>query len=115
MALKNAVGDWIHEEGEIKQFIRCGFDQVFLSSLSCVLKVDPTISQWQSRLLDSEKENISGGAYEVEIKAALWSLKPFKALGLDGLHARFFKKFWHAVGNLVIEEVQKIFADRRVP
>ena len=73
LALKNAVGDWIHEEGEKKQFIRCGFDQVFLSSLSCVLRVDPTISQWQSRLLDSEKENISGGASEVEIKAALWS------------------------------------------
>ena len=51
----------------------------------------------------------------MEIKAALWSLKPFKALGPDGLHARFFKKFWHAVGNSVIEEVQKIFADRRVP
>ena len=117
LALKNAVGDWIHEEGEIKQFIRCGFDQVFLSSLSCVPRVDPTSSQWQSRLLDSEKESISwgGGASEVEIKAALWSLKPFKALSPDGLHAGFFQKFWHAVGNSVIEEVQKIFADRRVP
>ena len=82
-----------------------------------MLRVDPTISQWQSRLLDSEKENISGGggASEVEIKAARWSLKPFKAPGPDGLHAGFFQKFWHAVGNLVIEEVQKIFADRRVP
>ena len=80
-----------------------------------MLRVDPTISQGQSRLLDSEKENISGGASEVEIKAALWSLKPFKAPGPDGLHAGFFQKFWHAVGNLVIEEVQKIFADRRVP
>ena len=27
----------------------------------------------------------------------------------------FFHKFWHTVGNSVIEEVQKIFADRRVP
>ena len=93
MAIKNAMEDWIHEEGEIKEFIRCGFERVFLSSLSCVLKVDPTISQWQSRLLDSEKENISGGAYEVEIKAALWSLKPFKALRPDGLHASFFQSF----------------------
>ena len=74
LALKNAVGDWIHEEGEIKQFIRYGFDQVFLSSLSCVPRLDPTSSQWQSRLLDLEKESISwggGGASEVEIKAAL--------------------------------------------
>ena len=115
MAIKNVVGDWIHEEGEIKEFIRCGFKRVFLSSLSCVPRVDPTISQWQSRLSDSEKESINGGASEVEIKAALWSLKPFKAPGPDGLHAGFFQKFWHTVGNSVIEEVQKIFAVRRVP
>ena len=30
----------------------------------------------------------------MEIKAALWSLKPFKALSPDGLHAGFFQKFW---------------------
>ena len=62
-----------------------------------------------------EKESVSGGPSEDEIKAALWSLKPFKALGPDGLHAGFFQNFWHAVGNSVIEEVQKIFADKRVP
>ena len=61
MAIKNAMEDWIHEEGEIKEFIRCGFERVFLSSLSCVPRVDPTISQWQFRLSDSEKESISGG------------------------------------------------------
>ena len=90
MAIKNIVGDWIHEEGEIKDFIRCGFDRVFLSSLSCVPRADPTISQWQSRLSDLEKESISRGASEVEIKVALWSLKPFKTLGPDGLHVGFF-------------------------
>ena len=115
MAIKNAVGDWIHEEGEFKEFIRCGFERVFFSSLSCVPRVDPTISQWQSRLSDSKKESISGGASEVEIKAALWSLKPFKAPRPDGLHVGFFQKFWHTVGNSVIEEVQKIFVVRRVP
>ena len=44
MVIKSAVGDWIHEEGEIKDFIRCGFERVFLSSLSCVPRVDPTVS-----------------------------------------------------------------------
>ena len=90
LAIKNTVGDWIHKEGEIKDFIRCGFDRVFLSSLSCVPRADPTISQGQSRLSDLEKESINGGASEVEIKTALWSLKPFKTLGPDGLHMGFF-------------------------
>ena len=61
MAIKNAVGDWIHEEGEIKDFIRCGFERIFLSSFSCVPRVDPAISKWQARLSDLEKESISGG------------------------------------------------------
>ena len=72
-------------------------------------RVDLIISQWQFRLSDSEKEGISGGrgggTSEVEIKATLWSLKLFKASGPDGLHAGFFQKFWHTVGNYVIEEV----------
>lgn len=51
---------------------------------------------------------------EEEIKAALWSLKAFKAPGLDGLHTGFFQRFWLIVGNLVISEIKKAFADRRV-
>ena len=115
MAIKNVVGDWIHEEVEIKDFIRCGFEQIFLSSHSCVSRLDPAISQWQLKLSDLEKESISGGAFEEEIKAALWSLKPFKAPGPDALDAGFFQKFWHIVGKSVIEEVQKVFDDRGVP
>ena len=115
MVIKNAVRDWIYKEGEIKDFIRCGFDWIFLSSLSCVLRMDPAISQWQLRLSDLENESISGGTSEEEIKEALWSLKPFKAPGSNGLHAGFFQKFWHTVGNSVIEEVQKIFTKRRMP
>ena len=44
MAIKNVVGDWILEEGEIKDFIRCGYEQIFLSSLSCVPRIDPAVS-----------------------------------------------------------------------
>ena len=55
--------------------------------------MDPAISQWQPRLLDLEKESISGGNSKEEIKVALWSLKPFKASGLNRLHAGFFQNF----------------------
>ena len=50
-----------------------------------------------------------------EIKDALWSIKAFKALGLDGLHASFFQRFWLVVGDSVVEEVMKAFEKRRVP
>ena len=75
MAIKNVVGDWIHEEVEIKDFIRCGFEQIFLSSHSCVSRLDPAIYQWQLKLSDLEKESVSGGASEEEVKATLWSFQ----------------------------------------
>ena len=52
---------------------------------------------------------------EEEIKSALWSLKTFKALGPDGLHAGFFHRFWLVVGKSVIDVIKKIFTERTVP
>ena len=45
----------------------------------------------------------------------MWSLKAFKPPGPDGLHAGFFQRFWLVVGRSVIDEVQKIFVERKVP
>ena len=53
---------------------------------------------------------MEGGVSEDEIKAWLWSLKAFKALGPDGLHVGFFQRFWLIVGKSVVEEIRKIFA-----
>ena len=61
-----------------------------------------------------ERDHISRGINEEEIKVALWSLKPFKALGPDGLHAGFFQKFWPVVGDSVIEEVKEVFVSKKV-
>ena len=44
MAMKNAVGDWILKEGEIKDFIRGGYEQIFLSSLSYVSRMNLAVS-----------------------------------------------------------------------
>ena len=50
-----------------------------------------------------------------EIKEALWSMKPYKAPGPDGLHAGFFQRFWLTVGDSVRKEVEKAFIERKVP
>ena len=49
-----------------------------------------------------------------EIKAALWSMKVFKAPSRDDLHARFFQQFWLIVGDFVVKEIQKIFKEKIV-
>ena len=89
-AIKNAMGDWIFEEHEVKEFIRDGFEDIYSTSHVSATQANPLCSQWQVRLTEEEKNSISGGATEDEIKLALWSLKAFKAPRLDGLHAGFF-------------------------
>ena len=114
-AIKNSIGERISDENEVKEFIRKGFSDVYSSSLCLVSRQLPSVSQWQIRLSDEVRDNISRGVTEEEIKAALWSLKAFKASGSDGLHAGFYQRFWLIVGKLVIEEVKRVFRERKVP
>ena len=115
LAIKTAVSDWIQQEEVVKDFVKNGYSEIYTTSLSSVSTLPPTISSWQSRLSEEEKCSISGEVSEEEIKAALWPLKAFKALGPDGLHAGFFQRFWLTVGGSVINEVKKVFIERRVP
>ena len=70
-----------------------GYSDIYTTSFSSVPALPPRISPWQARLSEEEKDSINGEVSEEEIKAALWSLKAFKASGPDGLHAGFFQKF----------------------
>ena len=115
LAIKNAVGEWIYENNGVKEHIRDGFRDVFTSSFLSVPRVTPLAFRWQAKLSDEERTSISGIATEDEIRAALWSLKAFKAPGSDGLHVGFFHRFWLIVGSSVSDEVKKVFVERRVP
>lgn len=42
-------------------------------------------------------------------------MKPYKAPSLDGIHVGFFQRFWLVVGESVMEEVRKVFIERKVP
>ncbi|XP_030941731.1 uncharacterized protein LOC115966695 [Quercus lobata] len=90
VAIKDAMGEWLLEEDEVKEFVKNSFNDVYTTSLLSASRAAPERSQWQASLIEEEKTSISGAATEDEVKAALWSLKAFKAPGPDGLHAGFF-------------------------
>ena len=61
ITIKNAVGDWIFEEGDIKDFIRSGFNGIYSTSHVAVARADPITSRWQASLSEVERDNISEG------------------------------------------------------
>ncbi|XP_075640270.1 uncharacterized protein LOC142612022 [Castanea sativa] len=73
LAIKNAVGEWINEESDIKEFIRSGFNGIYLTSHEVVAREDPCISDWQARLSDGNRESING---EIQGPKTLGNYRP---------------------------------------
>lgn len=59
--------------------------------------------------------NLAASPSDVEILFALKCMKPFKALGPNGLHAGFFQRFWLIMGESVKFEIKKIFTVKKIP
>lgn len=114
-AIKNGVGEWLTNEREVANHIREGFMKSYTTSQEATTGYIRYSQQWQVKLSEEEKESISHMVTDEEISTALWSLKAFKTLGPDGLHAGFFQRFWHIVGGSVREEVKYVFRNRNIP
>ena len=106
---------WLIDGREVRDHFRRGFISLYTSSLTQAKRVLNQNSQWQVRLSDEIKSSLDDMVMLEEIKEALWSMKPYKSPGPDGLHAGFYQWFWLIVGDSVIKEVMKIFVDRKVP
>lgn len=59
--------------------------------------------------------NLAASPSDAEILFALKCMKPFKALGPNGLHAGFFQRFWLIMGESVKFEIKKIFTVKKIP
>ncbi|KAK9988211.1 hypothetical protein SO802_028450 [Lithocarpus litseifolius] len=113
--LKNNQGDWINDITEVMDFVRDHIIKLFSTELTfssrSTLLSDPV---WP-HISEVEANYINTPVSDEEIRHALWSLKPFKSPGPDGLHAGFFQRFWLVVGHSVSKEIKNIFQEKRIP
>ena len=107
--IKDEEGNWLTNEVEIKDYIRNGFKNLYMTELN-MTSITSDISYFSCCFLDKEDRiRIDGDVTEEEIKAGLWGLKPFKAPWPDGLHAGFYQHFWIEVKNSFCKEVKGVF------
>ena len=114
LCMKDRVGNWLHGDRVIADFIRKGFMELFTSDLYSVSLADWNPLFWHTYLNEEETTSIDSVVTEEEITAGMWGLKPFKAPSPDGLHVGFFQRFWLIVGETVKKEVNSIFTTRKV-
>jgi hypothetical protein len=50
-----------------------------------------------------------------EVKKAMFNISDLKAPGPDGLHAIFYKRFWHIIGEDLTDEVLRAVNNRIIP
>lgn len=60
-------------------------------------------------------EELTKPVSEIEVKEAVFSIKPSKAPGPDGMSALFFQKFWHVIREQFVKEVQLFFETGVLP
>lgn len=52
---------------------------------------------------------------DIEIKNTIFSIKPLKAPGVDGLHVGFFQSQWNTVGPSVCRFIKETFSSSHLP
>lgn len=114
MSMKDDMGNWLSGDAEISSFIREGFVKLFTTDASTSYQAYWNPSFWKCALKDAEKGSLDRPITDDEISAALWSLKPYKALGPNGLHAGFFQRFWLLVGDSVKKVIKEAFTSCKI-
>ena len=96
---------------------------MFLSSYKQLYQTEqcfcPINPQWNSDWCAKLNQDEANGLVQVpligEIWSALKSMKPYKAPGINGLHARFFQSFWLVVRDSMKREVKGVFLSQKIP
>lgn len=114
-SIKDEGGLWITKEKEVMEYFRKGFISLYSTFHWKAPRCPIHETQWQVQLSDKAKSSLEAMVTLEEVKDALWSMKPYKSPGPDGLHAGFFQSFWFLVGDSVREVVFKAFIERKIP
>lgn len=68
-----------------------------------------------SSLDNIDLTNLDNSSLDCEINTAIFSFKPFKSPGPDGLHPFFYQKYWNILGNFVRGFCHKVFKENAIP
>ncbi|XP_070004851.1 uncharacterized protein [Nicotiana sylvestris] len=104
---KDEAGNWINDPLLIMSYVNNYFKDLFTSSHVITSRKNPINPS--SNVGQVDLTTLDGPLQEIEIKRAIFSFKPFKAPGPDGLHPFFYQKYWNIIGPSVVKLCKDIF------
>ena len=114
-SIQDGQGNWIHNAEEVQEIFVSYFTELHQSEQVFCPLGHPWNANWCAKLVEEEATSITHILSGCKIWSALKSMKPYKALIVDGLHEGFFQRFWLIVGESVKKEIKNIFENEKVP
>ncbi|KAH9666643.1 putative ribonuclease H protein [Citrus sinensis] len=107
------MGNWIYNEKDIRSHVVEYFSSLFKSEAHSyqTYSVPNFFPAVNANYLDCVNDPV----VDEEIKRAIFSMKPLKAPGIDGLQAIFYQSQWHTVGSSFCTFIIDIFNTGKIP
>ncbi|KAH9745843.1 reverse transcriptase domain-containing protein [Citrus sinensis] len=112
-AIQESSGNWLYNEEEIRNHGMGYFLELFTSEV-----VNPCtyfVRNYFPNLVAFDIDCVANPVLEEEVKNVVFSMKPRKAPGTDGLQAIFYQSQWAVVGPSFCKFIVDIFNSSKIP
>ncbi|XP_021729741.1 uncharacterized protein LOC110696696 [Chenopodium quinoa] len=92
-------GVWCDDEEKIEQIIQRHFNSLFTSSHPDDSMIDEVLGSVSAQIFEDNNREVMRLFTKAEVLEALKQMHPYKAPRPDGMHAIFYQRFWHIVGD----------------
>ncbi|OMO85295.1 reverse transcriptase [Corchorus capsularis] len=115
LRIQDANGVWTDNLEIIKGIIQQHFVSLFTTSHSDTSRVYNSGPRKIVALDDSAQTSLITPISDIEIQKTVWSFKPQKAPGPDGLHPCFFQRCWGILKEKFCGDIREIFSKKEMP
>ena len=112
-AIQDSSGNWMYSEEEIRNHAIGYFSSLYRSEAATSQRYQ--VPNFFPVLNAYDLESTVDPVLEEEIKRVVFSMKPLKAPGSDGLHAIFYQSQWPVVGPSFCKFMADIFNSGKIP
>lgn len=112
--LQDSEGTWVTDPVEVKKLVVQYWESLFTEETPNAI-ITNFLPGCFPPIPSEEWSNITRPYATCEVRATIWSMKPYKAPGPDGFQPIFYQRFWSLVEPSVSKTVLNILEGKEFP